>query len=156
MHAETWRPPLGAACEPDVIMTAGAELTSSAATERIRAVGMMPWRRRLLDIMPRSEIRSVRDRHVVVELQVVLRANFFLQWLLYPLVALDRRPGFVEGVRIVSGEIHLHCLAAVNHSPALHDMQFLGVGRAEGIHEGPFVHPDGVGHQRVGLVMADR
>src|SRR5437762_7990779 len=61
-----------------------------------------------------------------------------------------------KGCRIFDGDLRLQSVAAVDQVIALHDMKLIAVGRAEIVDEGPRVLSDGIDHQPLALVMADR
>src|SRR5207248_2445204 len=102
-----------------------------------------------------SEIRLVRYRDLE-ELLVVFRADLLAYWPLNTIVTLHHRPRRVESIRIVKRDVHLHRLAAVNESEALHDVQLVGMWRAEIVDERLVIQPDCIDHQRVPFVVADR
>src|SRR5688572_26465320 len=82
----------------------------------------------------RSEVGSLRDRHMVVEqIHVVLSADILDKRHSRALVAYVGRPSLIERVRTVHRNLHFQSLPAVDETPALDDVQLLGVRRAEGV-----------------------
>src|SRR5260221_14023368 len=82
----------------------------------------------------RSEIRLLRDRHVVVEqVLVIFGADELGQRPLSALVALVGLPRPVERIGIVYRDVHFQHVAAIDQVPALHHMELLGLRCAEGI-----------------------
>ena len=65
--------------------------------------------------MPRSEIRFVRHRDVVVEqILIVLCARLFMHWHLDTPQFADCRPRLIKRVGILDAEGHLECLAVID------------------------------------------
>ena len=113
---------------------------------------------------PRSTTRDLeiglvgnRDRIAKHGLVVVFGANALRKVLvLNAPVAPHGSPGLIEDVRIIHRENHFHPLAAVDHSPALDDVQLFGVRRAVDVGGGLGVQPDRIDDEAVAFVMADR
>src|SRR6266436_3894244 len=104
-----------------------------------------------------SEVRLVGNRYAVVEqMLVVFGASFLMHRHLDPREVIDCRPRLIERVCVLNPERHLQRLAAVNQFIAFDHMQLLGMRRAEIVQIGLVVHSDGIHHQCIALVMADR
>src|SRR5882672_7657201 len=103
------------------------------------------------------EIRIARGRDVIVkQMLIVLRADVFGDLPLRTPVAPHPRPRLMEGVRIVHREGCFHHLAVVDYSPALYDVELVGVRRAVNVNERLDALPDRVDDKGVPLIMDDR
>jgi hypothetical protein len=74
---------------------------------------------------------------------------------LHPPITLNCRPGHVEGARIVDGHADLQCLAVVDQSETLDDMDLRRMWCALIVDESPVAQADRVNDQRVAFVMAN-
>src|SRR5215470_7358948 len=92
-----------------------------------------------------SEIGFLRHRHMIVEeIRIVLSADLFIGLLLHAPIAPHSGPRFVEDVRVLDSEDDFHRVAPVDHSPTLHDMQFLGVRGAVDVDDRLVIQADRV------------
>src|SRR3954454_11503582 len=88
---------------------------------------------------------------------IALGTDFFSHGPLNSIVTLQPRPRLIKRIRVLDPDAHLQSLAVISQLDALHDVQLLGMRRAEIVDEALVVHSDGVDHERVAaFIMANR
>ena len=117
-------------------------VSGTFAARMFEAAGSRVARRSRL--CPRPECDSRTDWYCS-------RRNLFVGLLLDAAIAPLCGPGLVERVGILHGKDHFHPPAPVDHSPALDDVQLLGMRRAVDVDHRLVVQADGVDDERVAL-----